>query len=319
MAAATIENTIDSAIAQITSNVTCNSPITVDIDFESDPDIDLGESSYGVTDINYSDYLADLKANPNKSPNDVTAIASLPAGPGTGINNNATQMQMGPALLDAIGDTADANDILSAENGFDGTVALNMTEMNTSRTNYNDAKSDLVSTVIHEVDEVLGIGGAGSTLAQGQTPTPSDIGPLDLFRFQSAGSRSYTSSTNASAYFSINDGAKELVYFNQFKGGDFGDWGDGAKPADGMPNNPPQVQDAFAETTDEANIGPNELTALDVVGWNLTAAGMSLDGIPEPPAVCLGLAGIFALGLIRRISGPAREMTGRGRPRPGGR
>jgi hypothetical protein len=30
------------------------------------------------------------------------------------------------------------------------------------------------------------------------------------------------------------------------------------------------------------NLGPNELTALDAAGWNLTAKGLALEAIPEP-------------------------------------
>ena len=69
--------------------------------------------------------------------------------------------------------------------------------------------------------------------------------------------------------------------FNQDNNGsDYADWGDGVVPADGKPNTPAQVQDAFGEPGDtaaqEPNLGPNELAALDVVGWNLTAAGLAL-------------------------------------------
>lgn len=296
--AATIESTIDQAISQITTNVTCNSPITISIEFEDDPNTSLGENATPSMDLAYSQYLSDLEANPHKSSNDTTALGFLPAGPGVGFDHNATQISFVPALLDAIGDTTDGNSLISGNNGFAGAVGLNISTMNPSRNPYDPSKYDLFSTVTHEVDEILGIGGDGSNIVPGTLP--ADIGPLDLFRYGSKGVRSFSNSANVGAYFSINGGATDLVHFNQDSGGDFGDWGDGVVPADGNGNSPPLVQDAFGDSTAEPNIGPPELTALDVVGWNLTPAGMALDGIPEPGSVYLLLPGLALIGALRK-------------------
>jgi hypothetical protein len=249
-----------------------------------------------VSHIPYSGYLSDLQAEPNKSADFTKAIASLPAGPGTGVNHNATQIKMGGALLDAIGDTTDGNSLISLNRGFAGTVALNMTQMNISRTNYNNSKYDLVSSVAHEVDEVLGIGGAGSRLNSGGR----DIGPLDLYRYSATGVRSYSTSANVSSYFSIDGGHTIQVHFNQDSSGDFGDWGDGVTPAHAHGNTPLQVQDAFHDTT-QANMGPNEAIALNVVGWQLTPAGLELEGVPEPGTLPLLLVGggLMVIGLHR--------------------
>jgi hypothetical protein len=91
-----------------------------------------------------------------------------------------------------------------------------------------------------------------------------------------------------------------LVHFNQAGGGsDYSDWG-GPNPAAGAGNTPPQVQDAFGSPNQQPNLSANELTALDVVGWNLTTLGMSVEGVPEPATVSLLAAGFLGAGLLRR-------------------
>jgi hypothetical protein len=304
--ASVVEATIDQAIAQVTSLI--STPLTLNIDFLNDPNTALGASvGTGLTDLPYSTYLSYLQAELNKSAVNTTALASLPAGPGTGINNNATNVGLGGALLDAIGDTTVGNSLISSNGGFAGTVGLNMSILNTSRTNYDNTKYDLVSTVTHEVDEILGIGGEGSTLTA--TGGATNVGPMDLFRYSAPGVRSYSNSANVSSYFSINGGNTVLVHFNQKSGGDYGDWGDGVVPADGEGNNPPQVQDAFGDTTAEPNMGPNEAIALNAVGWQMSAAGLQLESVPEPSTYALLFAGaLFIIGVRRRRAGSAVDL-----------
>jgi hypothetical protein len=297
--ASTIEATINQAIAQVTSLIA--NDFTFKIAFIDDPNAGLGESlGTNQIDLTYTQYRGYLEANSNKTPDDITALASLPTGTSTHVNNNATQVAMGGALLDAIGDTTDGNSLISQNNGLIGYIGLDMSVMNDSRTNYDTTKYDLVSTVTHEVDELLGIGGEGSTLGASAT----DVGPLDLFRYRAAGVRSYSTSQNVSSYFSINSGTTDLVHFNQASGGDYSDWGDGFVPADGSGNSPPQVQDAFGDTFAEPNMGPNEAIALDVEGWDMTAAGLALEEqVPEPSAWALVIGGGAVLLVARRRAG----------------
>ena len=101
------------------------------------------------------------------------------------------------------------------------------------------------------------------------------VGPLDFYRYLSAGVRSFSTSSNITSYFSLDGGITPLVYFNQFGNStDFGDWGDGVMPADGKGNSPPQVQDASGVTGTQPNMGANELIALDVVGYTLQDAAI---------------------------------------------
>jgi hypothetical protein len=85
----------------------------------------------------------------------------------------------------------------------------------------------LLAVTLHEMDEALG-GGSGLDGSAQNASAPATIEPLDLFRFASAGVRSYnthapTGAVNQ-AYFSINGGVTDLVHFNQNAGGDFSDW-----------------------------------------------------------------------------------------------
>src|SRR5208282_600156 len=105
-------------------------------------------------------------------------------------------------------------------------------------------------------------------------PLPTDgVGPLDLFRYASNGIRSFTYSSDVAPYFSIDGGATNIVFFNQFGYGTyFGDWGNGNVPAVAAGNSPPQVQDGFGTPGASPDLGAGELIALDVVGYTLSSS-----------------------------------------------
>jgi hypothetical protein len=269
-----ITNSIMSAIQAIDGYIA--NPICVAILFVK-TNGGLGASQPYTNGLNYSQYLSDLQGNQNLSANDITALASLPAGPTNPVNGNAVIAITTP-LLRAIGEGGLGNVGTNA----DGTIWLNTAMMNLSRTGpQNSSNYDLQAVAGHEIDEVLGIGGEGSTLAlsgpyTGQASPAGGIGPLDLFRYNASNSRSFTLNPNASpSYFSIDRGNTTNVHFNQLgwtsKGAaDFGDWGNPNSPGSG--NVPPQVQDAFDTPGMNINLGSNELIALDVVGYTLMTA-----------------------------------------------
>ena len=275
--AATIEAGIDQAISNIESFIA--NPITVRIEFGS-MNTGLGQSSTFTNDLSYSQYRSDLANNQILSSNDSLALASLPVASTNPVNGNAEVVLTLPNLR-AIGQTALGNN----GGGFDSTITLNLSDLNLSRTGPQDStKYDLQAVTTHEIDEVLGIGGAGSILSASGPTVPTDpVGSMDLFRFASSGARSFTTSATATAYFSINSGATKLTNFNQNGSGDFGDWATGPTP---------QVQDAFGTPGVDVNLGPNELTALDVIGYNLVA-------VPEPGSGTLLVSGLLAIGILR--------------------
>jgi hypothetical protein len=183
------------------------------------------------------------------------------------------------ANLRALGETT----LGSNGGGYDGDVGLYIPLLNLSRTGTQDPnKYDLQAVATHEIDEVLGIGGWGSVIGDSGWKT-GPVGSEDLFRYKAANSRSYSSSSSATAYFSIDGGMTNLSGFNQDSSGDYADWASGPTP---------QVQDAFGSPGIDTNLGINELTAFDVVGYNL---------VPEPGSVTLlSVVGVGLLGGGRR-------------------
>jgi hypothetical protein len=224
--------------------------------------------------IPYSQYFADLQANTNMSANDITALATLHAPPNTGINTNS-RVELTAATFDVIGEHAVASALVTGNGGLNAKVSLNFSILNITRPPQDPANYDLSAAVQHEVDEVLGIGGWGSTLYlatawAGQAATTNAVGSLDLYRYVGPGLRSFSFATNIAPYFSITGGTSPLVNFNQNgSGSDYGDWGDGVIPPDRQGHTPAQVQDAFGAPGTTPNLGSNEFIALDVVGYTL--------------------------------------------------
>jgi hypothetical protein len=131
------------------------------------------------------------------------------------------------------------------------------------------AKFDLYAVTAHEINEVLGLGsaldsGSGSGIA---------ARPMDLWRYDQTGARSFTQSGSAQSFFSLN-GTTQIVRFNQDGTGDYGDW---FSPLGHMPA---RVQDAFATAGVSVDMSTAEVTALDVIGFT---------PVPEP-AVTFGAA-----------------------------
>ncbi len=282
--AALIEATIDSAILAY-ENLFSN-PVNVPIVFQLGSG--LGSSAFSLFDVSYSSFSAALFNNAHTTHNadQLAAVAKNPVAtfnPVTG----TTDILMKCATIDALFGAH------SSGCASDGTITLNTSQTFPGSVG-SSAVYSLLAVTEHEIDEILGLGSTlglaigGFTCGSSPTVGPcSNVpSPEDLFRYTSAGARSFTTS-NASAYFSINGTTDLAQYNNQSGGADYGDWQSNPLPSGVNP----QVQDAFGSAYATPTLGPNEILALNLIGYDLIPA-------PEPgtaAVLAVGMAGLLRL------------------------
>jgi len=260
---AQIQATINAAINEY--RVAFSDNINVRITFQK-MGTGLGQSSTAVIQVPYTTYRTAWLTRISGA-DDISAQASLPNQTNTPVNN----------IADILITTANARalGIIGNGGGTDGTIGLNTSIMNLSPPPGNPAFFDLKGVAQHEMDEVLGtISGVGSAFA---------LSP-DHFRYSAPGVRSFVTTLNATAFFSVNQGTTNLANYNQSGSGDFGDWNvQGA----------PRVQDFQGTPNATPDLGV-ELRLLDVVGYTRSAA------VPEPTSIAtVGLIGFGAAAYAR--------------------
>ena len=260
---ATIQATINSAIAVYEECFA--TPITVNITFK-EIGTGLGQSNTFITSVSYSAFRAALASHATTG-DDTTALAHIASGasdPKTGFSTVFLTLPNARAL----GFTA------NPPGGTDGTISLNTSICNLSASPTDPTKFSLFAVVSHEIDEVLGTLSNVGQSGVGQA-FPSEIAPVDLFRYDVNGARSFTTSSGAICFFSI-DGTTDLAQYNQNAGGDFGDW---FSPGTQVP----QVQDAFGTPGSTPVLGV-ELRVLDVVGYARNYPIISPAALPQGAA-----------------------------------
>ncbi|MGN6725546.1 MAG: NF038122 family metalloprotease [Tepidisphaeraceae bacterium] len=267
--AAGIEAGINNAIAEIESKIgtSTSTPLSVSITFANGTS-GLGQSSQSLVGVSYVDYRAALAAR-STSANDALALSNLP---NTTTFNGYDNMALSMPHARALG---------FGTNPDNATITLNTSLMNLSRSGtLNPGLYDLQTVAMHEIDEVLGVGGPATSL--GQTYSASYLGSLDVFRYSAPGTLTHSTSAS-SAYFSIDSGVTNVMSFNQGSGADYADW---------LSNSTHYVQDAFGTPGTYRDLATPELTAYDVIGYTL---------VPEPMAC--SLIGLGAIGVLRRRRG----------------
>jgi hypothetical protein len=263
---------INEMIARLQASVSSSTPVTVNITYQ-ETSSGLGGSSTAIGQVSYTNYRNALLNNQVLSANDNSAIAAS-------VPNQATNPVNGNANVRVTTAQARALGFSGFTVATDSTISLNTSLMYFTRGGSHPGQYDLQAVAGHETDEVLGVGGPGTILPT----TTGAIGPEDLFRYSAPGARSFTSSGSATSYLSVDGGSTIVLQFNQTNGADYADW---------APHSPPSMQDAFGTPNTDIDIGPAELTAFDIVGYNLTP-------VPEPGTMMLTAAGLAAAAFVRR-------------------
>lgn len=286
------QQAIDAAISNIEGSIASPNNITVTIYFNS-VSSGLGEYNTGLSALSYLQYY-DAYAAVATSADQIAALNSLGAAPTVANPENpvdgsslmlvtsAEASNLGFNALPQI-NSSNSSGLIPTGNTETYDAAIGLNASITSPEGTSDTYS-LESAAINEIDDVLGIGAGGSMLANGDTGA---VGDLDLYRYSASGTRSY-STTSPSSYFSIDGGETVLSYFNQ-TAGLYGDW-----LSNPIPNGyGVQVQDASGTIDTNPTLGPNELIAFNVIGYDVVT--------PEPSTfVPAGLGLILIVGFARR-------------------
>ncbi len=295
--AAAIEAAIQTAsnsIASLFSN-----PITVKILFGTSNSVGGGQSDTAVTTNSYSTYTTLLATNSTANPTNTvlsTAVANLSHGNDadgakTVLSTTVNLRALGiPTLgqFDASGNFTGT----PAANKFDGVILANPTYSTT------------ISVFQHEIIEILGGGGQGSTVGDG-SPFSNSYGGLDLYRYSAVNTPSYTTSSSATAYLSVDGGVTSIAAFNQSGGGS--DYGDFTGPSNPSPSNtgPCLIQSAYICSGPDAFTSASpEYAMLESIGYDPIVA------TPLPAAWTMMLGTLIGSGLVgyRRAKRPSRHL-----------
>ena len=294
----TIAADINSALTFYNQNVL--NPTSVSIDFAVTSTTSsasyLGQSNSTIYSPSYNTYTSAMQTNATQNSNaiELTAYNNLQYGNDSNgaksIDATAPNMRVLTGSATYTGGYDTSGNYVGNSGTVDGVITLNASDLSGFGGGGNYSPGRVIQ---HEVDEVLGIGGAGSTLTS-STTSATAFGPMDLFRYSAFHTPSYTNSSTATSYFSTDGGATNVVNFNQNPGtngqtgGDFGDWS-----SEGNTGN--YVQLAFTSSSQ----GAASISATSPEGIALQAIGYEM-AVPEPStlALCGGL--LVGLGLMRR-------------------
>lgn len=277
---ATFQSVVNSGLDYYSSTFSSPNSITVAVQFHAGT-TGLGTTSGFGVDVGYQDYRNALAATGN-SANDALALTFLP-----NVVNNPVNGSSGVKVTPALGRALGLFGNLAIP--YDASMILNVNLMTLSRVGpMTPGSYDLTQVLDHELNEVLGFGSALNGTTFGDPVPTGSIGPADLFRYNGLGSRSFNTSLSDGPYLSIDGGATKLAEFNTAATGDRHDFNG---TLNGSPS--PSVQDAFSTSDVRLNNGVAEITALDVIGYNIIA-------VPEPATNALLAVGALTAFAIRK-------------------
>jgi|GEM_PF-6172458 len=293
-----VESAITNAIGAIDALYANNATIPVLFEYNSGLGGGASTSSAIYSSIPYNTWRSDLVSGSTANPGNTAlsmAVAHLPAAGTVSQTMTVTAPYYNAVMGQSLSLCFDGSG--GFVSGCGASYAAVVTLSGTS-----------VAVIEHELDEVLGGGGAGTTLTSSSTGTPTAYGTTDLFRYQSLsstcagplGGRSWSTASNLVTCYSINGGTSAItdqsgnpIQFNQNGGGsDFADW-NSTNASEGW------IQDAYvpAKTPKPYTAASPEFTMMTSIGYNPTASAIAT---PEPLSVAILLTGISGLAAVRR-------------------
>jgi hypothetical protein len=282
-----VEEAVDSAVNVFHELYGNNLSITTDFSYTPGVAGNLLSTTQNYYDVPYTVYVNALKADSAAHPGNIvlaTAIANLSTGNDASGANDIALSGAQVGML-GLGPASDSN----------ATVNINSNQSFAFRRPVSNSQYDLIGGLEHELDEVLGGGGGGSTLnsiASSCANNPSGffcnkLGSLDLYRYSAPAVPSFSVSSAADAYFSIDGGGTNIVAFNQNSSGDFGDFAPLGTGAGQL------IQNAFNSTGQDkayTSLSP-EYMMMESIGYN----GV----VPETSTWLMTLLGFAGLGHCR--------------------
>ncbi len=237
-----------------------------EVDNEVMSSSDLGESDYNNSvGEKYATVLSQLAADAT-SPAQLAALATLPATDPTSnkvIGFSGAEAQILGFANAPVSSNADPDGYVGFSDNSDWNYAADPNQTPAANA------YDFISTVEHEISEVMGRTSAMGTGTSEQAT--GDFSLMDLYRFSAPDTRALSPFADPS-YFSIDNGTTNLADWNNYTSGDSGDLGDwSGATVNGVVKH---TNNSFNDASDPGVDDPftaTDATLMNVLGYDFAA------------------------------------------------